>query len=68
LVIANTTAQKKSEGWGAMKPAMVLECLPFSYVGVEVTLEVTWVSYKTDVFGSITGPSLHPYMSMYWGV
>jgi FHS family L-fucose permease-like MFS transporter len=41
----------------------------FSYVGVEVTIGSNLGELlKTDVFGSITGPSLAPYMSMYWEV
>jgi FHS family L-fucose permease-like MFS transporter len=61
--------QKNPEGWGAMKyPQLVLECALFSYVGVEVTIGSNLGELlKTDVFGSITGPSLHP-MSMYWEV
>ncbi|MFV8362276.1 MFS transporter [Flavobacterium sp. ZT3P35] len=70
LLFANTTAQKNPEGWGAMKyPQLVLGMLAlFSYVGVEVTIGSNLGELlKTDVFGSITGPSLAPYMSMYWG-
>ncbi|MFV8333408.1 MFS transporter [Flavobacterium sp. XS1P32] len=70
LLFANTTAQKNPEGWGAMKyPQLVLGMLAlFSYVGVEVTIGSNLGELlKTDVFGSITGPALAPYMSMYWG-
>lgn len=70
LLFANTTAQKNPEGWGAMKyPQLVLGMLAlFSYVGVEVTIGSNLGELlKTDVFGSITGPTLAPYMSMYWG-
>ncbi|MFT5244295.1 MAG: FHS family L-fucose permease-like MFS transporter, partial [Psychroserpens sp.] len=40
IVIANTRASKKAEGWGAMKyPQLVLGMLAiFTYVGVEVTI------------------------------
>ncbi|WP_367770118.1 MFS transporter [Flavobacterium sp. WC2421] len=70
LLFANVTAQKKSEGWGAMKyPQLVLGMLAlFTYVGVEVTIGSNLGELlKTADFGSITGPSLAPYMSMYWG-
>lgn len=70
LLFANITAQKKSEGWGAMKyPQLVLGMLAlFTYVGVEVTIGSNLGELlKTADFGSITGPSLSPYMSMYWG-
>jgi len=70
LLFANATAQKNPEGWGAMKyPQLVLGMLAlFTYVGVEVTIGSNLGELlKTDVFGSITGPTLAPYMSMYWG-
>ena len=70
LFFANTTAQKNPEGWGAMKyPQLVLGMLAlFSYVGVEVTIGSNLGELlKTTAFGSITGPGLAPYMSMYWG-
>ena len=70
LLFANTTAQKNPEGWGAMKyPQLVLGMLAlFTYVGVEVTIGSNLGSLlDTDAFGKITGPSLAPYMSMYWG-
>jgi FHS family L-fucose permease-like MFS transporter len=70
LLFANTTAQKNPEGWGAMKyPQLVLGMLAlFTYVGVEVTIGSNLGSLlETDTFGKIAGPSLAPYMSMYWG-
>ena len=70
LLFANTTAQKNAEGWGAMKyPQLVLGMLAlFTYVGVEVTIGSNFGELlKTADFGSITGPKLAPYMSMYWG-
>jgi FHS family L-fucose permease-like MFS transporter len=70
LLFANVTAQKNSEGWGAMKyPQLVLGMLAlFTYVGVEVTIGSNLGELlKTANFGSITGPTLAPYMSMYWG-
>lgn len=70
LLFANRTAQKNAEGWGAMKyPQLVLGMLAlFTYVGVEVTIGSNLGELlKTAEFGSITGPTLAPYMSMYWG-
>jgi FHS family L-fucose permease-like MFS transporter len=70
LLFANTRAQKNAEGWGAMKyPQLVLGMLAlFTYVGVEVTIGSNLGELlKTANFGSITGPALAPYMSMYWG-
>ncbi|EIA08818.1 hypothetical protein [Flavobacterium frigoris] len=70
LLFANATAQKNAEGWGAMKyPQLVLGMLAlFTYVGVEVTIGSNLGELlKTADFGSITGPALAPYMSMYWG-
>ncbi|MCF6140749.1 MFS transporter [Flavobacterium sp. K77] len=70
LLFANTTAQKNPEGWGAMKyPQLVLGMLAlFAYVGVEVTIGSNLGELLvTPDFGSISGPGLAPYMSMYWG-
>ena len=70
LLFANTTAQKNPEGWGAMKyPQLVLGMLAlFTYVGVEVTIGSNLGELlATPSFGAIDGPSLAPYMSMYWG-
>lgn len=70
LLFANTTAQKNPEGWGAMKyPQLVLGMLAlFAYVGVEVTIGSNLGELLvTPDFGSIEGPGLAPYMSMYWG-
>jgi len=70
LFFANTTAQKNPEGWGAMKyPQLVLGMLAlFAYVGVEVTIGSNLGELLvTADFGSISGPALAPYMSMYWG-
>ncbi|HEY4618789.1 MAG TPA: MFS transporter [Flavobacterium sp.] len=70
LLFANTRAQNNAEGWGAMKyPQLVLGMLAlFTYVGVEVTIGSNLGELlKTADFGSIDGPALAPYMSMYWG-
>ena len=70
LLFANNTAQKNTEGWGAMKyPQLVLGMLAlFAYVGVEVTIGSNLGELlATPSFGAIDGPALAPYMSMYWG-
>ena len=70
LLYSNVAAQKKPEGWGAMKyPQLVLGMLAiFTYVGVEVTIQSNLGELlKTDDFGNISGAALAPYISMYWG-
>ncbi|UQD55994.1 MFS transporter [Flavobacterium sp. K5-23] len=70
LLFANSRAQKKPEGWGAMKyPQLVLGMLGiFTYVGVEVTIGSNLGELlNTDAFGNISGSLLAPYISMYWG-
>jgi FHS family L-fucose permease-like MFS transporter len=70
LLFANKSAQKNSEGWGAMKyPQLVLGMLAlFTYVGAEVTIGSNLGELlNTPDFGSITGAALAPFMSMYWG-
>jgi FHS family L-fucose permease-like MFS transporter len=70
LLFANTAAQKKPEGWGAMKyPQLVLGMIGiFTYVGVEVTIQSNLGALLgTKDFGSITGSAIAPYISMYWG-
>jgi MFS transporter, FHS family, L-fucose permease len=70
LLIANSAAQKKPDGWGAMKyPQLVLGMLGiFTYVGVEVTIgsNLGELLHTAD-FGSISGSAMAPYISMYWG-
>ncbi|BAU53176.1 MFS transporter [Mucilaginibacter gotjawali] len=70
LLFANTAAQKKPEGWGAMKyPQLVLGMIGiFTYVGVEVTIQSNLGALLgTKDFGGITGSAIAPYISMYWG-
>jgi len=67
---ANSSAQKNSKGWGAMRyPQLVLGMLAiFVYVGVEVTIQSNLGELlKTPEFGSITDKDLAPYISLYWG-
>jgi FHS family L-fucose permease-like MFS transporter len=70
LLIANLSARKKPDGWGAMRyPQLVLGMLAlFLYVGTEVTI----VSNISDLlskpeFGSIPSSQAALYISMYWG-
>ncbi len=70
LLFANSAAQKKPEGWGAMKyPQLVLGMIGiFTYVGVEVTIQSNLGALLgTKDFGGITGSAIAPYISMYWG-
>lgn len=70
LLISYVRAQRKPEGWGAMKyPQLILGMLAlFLYVGTEVTI----VSNISDLlskpeFGSIPSSQAALYISMYWG-
>ena len=70
LLFANKSAQKKSEGWGAMQyPQLVLGMLAiFTYVGVEVAVGShlgELLSLKE--FGGLQSSEIAPYISMYWG-
>ncbi len=70
LLLANRLAVSNPDGWGAMKyPQLVLGMLAiFTYVGVEVTIQSNLGELlKSDAFGNISGSSLAPYISMYWG-
>jgi MFS transporter, FHS family, L-fucose permease len=70
LLYANMAAQKKPEGWGAMRyPQLVLGMLAlFTYVGVEVTIQSNLGELLgTPEFGSLSGAAIAPYISMYWG-
>jgi FHS family L-fucose permease-like MFS transporter len=70
LLIANFSAQKNENGWGAMKyPQLVLGMLAlFIYVGVEVTIGSNLAELlRQDDFGGIPSSEIAPYISMYWG-
>jgi MFS transporter, FHS family, L-fucose permease len=70
LLFANVSAQKNSDGWGAMKyPQLVLGMLGiFTYVGVEVTIQSNLGALlELPAFGSIPADKIGPYISMYWG-
>jgi FHS family L-fucose permease-like MFS transporter len=70
LVIANLSARKKPEGWGAMQyPQLVLGMLAiFVYVGVEVAIGSNLGELlKQDAFGAHEASEATPYIIMYWG-
>ncbi len=70
LMYANISAQKKPEGWGAMKyPQLVLGMLAiFVYVGVEVAVGSNLGEFlKENSNGEISASKAAPYISMYWG-
>lgn len=70
LIVANLSAQKNSNGWGAMKyPQLVLGMIGiFVYVGVEVTIVSNMSELlKQPAFGSYPSSQVAPFISMYWG-
>jgi FHS family L-fucose permease-like MFS transporter len=79
VFIANSSATKKPEGWGAMKyPQLVLGMLAiFTYVGVEVTVgsnlgELLKQEFESSGLNSLGLPVLNDsqlgsYISLYWG-
>ena len=70
ILFSYSSAQKKSEGWGAMKyPQLVLGMLAiFTYVGVEVAIGSNLGELlKLKEFGSLQSSDIAPYISMYWG-
>jgi FHS family L-fucose permease-like MFS transporter len=70
LLFSNLRAQKKPEGWGAMRyPQLVLGMLGiFVYVGVEVTIVSNFSELlKQPDFGGYQSSQVAPFISMYWG-
>ena len=70
ILLSYFSAQKKSEGWGAMQyPQLVLGMLAiFTYVGVEVAIGSNLGELlKLPEFGSMPSSNIAPYVSMYWG-
>ncbi|MCG9900205.1 MAG: MFS transporter [Hydrotalea sp.] len=70
LGLSYRSAQKNSEGWGAMRyPQLVLGMLGiFMYVGVEVAIGSNLGELLTQPeFGGLTEKDIAPYVSMYWG-
>ncbi|MDB5201003.1 MAG: glucose transporter [Ferruginibacter sp.] len=70
LLIANLSARKNNDGWGAMKyPQLVLGMLAiFVYVGVEVAVGSNLGELlRHQDFGGLQASEATPYISMYWG-
>lgn len=70
ILFSFSSAQKKSDGWGAMQyPQLVLGMLAiFTYVGVEVAIGSNLGELlKLKDFGSLQSSEIAPYVSMYWG-
>jgi FHS family L-fucose permease-like MFS transporter len=79
VFVANSSAAKKPEGWGAMKyPQLVLGMLAiFTYVGVEVTIgsnlgELLKQPFQNTDLNALGLPVLNDsqlgsYISLYWG-
>lgn len=79
VFIANSSATKKPEGWGAMKyPQLVLGMLAiFTYVGVEVTIGSNLGELLKQPFNGtdlnalglpvLNDSQLGSYISLYWG-
>ena len=80
IFIANTSATKNADGWGAMKyPQLVLGMLAiFTYVGVEVTIgsnlgellkQVADKVANTNPLGLpvLNDAGIAPFISLYWG-
>ncbi len=70
LFFSNLSAQKNSEGWGAMKyPQLVLGMIAiFVYVGVEVTIQSNMGALlHTPEFGGYNESQISHFISLYWG-
>jgi len=70
LLVANVSASKNPDGWGAMKyPQLVLGMLAiFFYVGVEVTIGSNLSELlKQPDFGGYSSSQVAPFISLYWG-
>lgn len=70
LLVANFSARKNSNGWGAMQyPQLVLGMIGiFVYVGVEVTIGSNLGELlRHKDFGGFQASEATPYIAMYWG-
>ena len=70
ILLANSSARKNSEDWGALKyPQLAWGMLAiFTYVGVEVSIQSNLGELlKTSSFGGLNDTEIAPYISMYWG-
>jgi FHS family L-fucose permease-like MFS transporter len=70
LLLANRSAQKMPQGWGAMQyPQLTLGMIAiFVYVGVEVTIQSNLGALlHTPAFGGFDESQIAHYISLYWG-
>lgn len=70
LLIANMSAKRNPDGWGAMKyPQLVLGMLAlFVYVGAEVTVVSNMAELlRHPDFGGFQSSEVAPFISLYWG-
>ncbi|GAA4329977.1 MFS transporter [Flaviaesturariibacter amylovorans] len=70
LLLANASARRRPEGWGAMQyPQLVLGMLAiFVYVGVEVTIGSNLGELlRQPDFGNRSASEATPFIIMYWG-
>jgi MFS transporter, FHS family, L-fucose permease len=70
LVVANLSAKKNNNGWGAMQyPQLLLGMLGiFFYVGAEVAIGSNLGELlRQKEYGSISASEATPYIGMYWG-
>lgn len=70
LLVANFSARKNPEGWGAMRyPQLVLGMIGILvYVGAEVTIVSNLGELlRQENFGGFQSSEVAPYVSLYWG-
>ncbi len=70
IAVANRSANKNNDGWGALKfPQLSLGMIAiFVYVGVEVAVGSNLGELlKLKEFGAHEASEITPYISMYWG-
>ncbi|MGC4039065.1 MAG: MFS transporter [Chitinophagaceae bacterium] len=70
LIVANVSAKKNNNGWGAMQyPQLLLGMLGiFFYVGAEVAIGSNLGELlRQPAFGSHSASEATPYIGMYWG-
>lgn len=70
ILVANRSAKKNENGWGAMKyPQLSLGMLAiFVYVGVEVAIGSNLSELlKQPAFGELSSSETTPFIAMYWG-
>ncbi|WP_345947836.1 MFS transporter [Mucilaginibacter sp. PAMB04274] len=70
LISSLLSAQKNSEGWGAMRyPQLIYGMIAiFTYVGTEVTIQSNMGALlKLPAFGGYNEKDIAPFISLYWG-